>query len=70
MRAKFTRMKYEIDSPIFFKRNRVYRLYSGGKLFGDFFGDEAVDGQYPEEWVASAEIHKAQPPAERGNVDC
>lgn len=59
-------MKYEIDSPIFFKRNRVYRLYSGGKLFGDFFGDEAVDGQYPEEWVASAvkSIKPNRPPNE------
>lgn len=39
--------------PIFFKRNRVFRVYLGGKLFSDFFGDEAQDGNYPEEWVAS-----------------
>lgn len=40
--------------PIFFERNRVRRVYTGGKLFGDFFGDAAVDGFLPEEWVASA----------------
>ena len=44
-------MKFE---PVFFERNRVWRVYSGGKLFHGFFGDEPVDGFYPEEWVASA----------------
>ena len=39
--------------PIFFERNRVGRVYTGGKLFHDFFGDEAVDGYLPEEWIAS-----------------
>lgn len=39
--------------PIFFKRNRVFRVYQGGKLFHDFFGDPAEDSNYPEEWVAS-----------------
>lgn len=39
--------------PIFFERNRVARVYTGGKLFGDFFGDEPVDGFLPEEWIAS-----------------
>jgi mannose-6-phosphate isomerase len=39
--------------PIFFNRNRVFRVYTGGKLFHPFFGDEAVDGNLPEEWVAS-----------------
>ncbi len=39
--------------PIFFERNRVGRVYTGGKLFHDFFGDEAVDGYMPEEWIAS-----------------
>src|ERR1039457_6594272 len=41
-------------SPIFFERNRVFRVYRGGKLFHDFFGDEAVDGNHPEEWIASS----------------
>lgn len=39
--------------PVFFERNRVGRVYTGGKLFGDFFGDEPVDGFLPEEWIAS-----------------
>jgi len=38
---------------MFFERNRVFRVYEGGKLFHDFFGDEAVDGNLPEEWIAS-----------------
>ncbi len=44
-------MKFE---PIFFERNRVGRVYTGGKLFHDFFGDEPVDGFLPEEWIASS----------------
>jgi mannose-6-phosphate isomerase len=40
-------------SPLFFERNRVFRVYEGGKLFHDFFGDEAADGNLPEEWIAS-----------------
>ncbi|MBQ9860061.1 MAG: class I mannose-6-phosphate isomerase [Clostridia bacterium] len=40
--------------PIFFERNRVGRVYTGGKLFAGFFGDEAEDGFLPEEWIASA----------------
>jgi mannose-6-phosphate isomerase len=43
----------ELQSPLFFERNRVFRVYEGGKLFHDFFGDEAVDGNLPEEWIAS-----------------
>jgi len=39
--------------PVFFKRNRVARVYQGGKLFADFFGDEPIDNMYPEEWIAS-----------------
>ena len=41
------------NQPIFFERNRVGRVYTGGKLFHDFFGDEPVDGFKPEEWIAS-----------------
>ena len=44
-------MKFE---PIFFERNRVARVYMGGKLFGEFFGDEPKDGFFPEEWIASS----------------
>lgn len=50
------------NSPVFFERNRVGRVYSGGKLFGSFFGDEPVDGFLPEEWIASSvkAINKVQ----------
>ncbi len=41
-------------SPVFFRRNRVARVYRGGKLFHDFFGDPAEDGFLPEEWIASS----------------
>ena len=41
------------DKPIFFEQNRVYRVYTGGKLFAGFFGDSSEDSFYPEEWVAS-----------------
>ena len=30
--------------PVFFKRNRVFRVYLGGKLFHDFMGDAPEDG--------------------------
>jgi mannose-6-phosphate isomerase len=43
-----------VGHPIFFERNRVFRVYLGGKLFHEFFGDPPEDGFYPEEWVASA----------------
>ncbi len=43
-----------IKEPIFFERNRVGRVYTGGKLFSGFFGDEPVDGFLPEEWIASS----------------
>ena len=42
-----------VKAPIFFNPNRVYRIYKGGKLFSDFFGDDSEDGNYPEEWIAS-----------------
>lgn len=42
------------NEPIFFEKNRVFRVYLGGKLFSDFFGDDSEDGFYPEEWVVSS----------------
>lgn len=42
-----------VRQPVFFERNRVFRVYTGGKLFHDFFGDEAADSNKPEEWIAS-----------------
>jgi mannose-6-phosphate isomerase len=42
------------NEPVFFERNRVYRITLGGLLFHDLFGDEAKDTNYPEEWIASS----------------
>lgn len=42
-----------INNPIFFNRNRVGRIYTGGLLFSGFFGDAPEDGFLPEEWVCS-----------------
>lgn len=42
-----------ISQPIFFERNRVFRVYDGGKLLGSFTGEPCEDGKYPEEWIAS-----------------
>lgn len=45
-----------IKEPIFFEKNRVFRVYTGGALFADFFGDDSVDGNEPEEWVVSSVV--------------
>lgn len=42
------------SQPVFFEKNRVFRVYLGGKLFADFFGDESDDSFYPEEWICSS----------------
>lgn len=42
------------NRPVFFRRNRVFRVYSGGKLFHPFLGDAPEDGNFPEEWIASS----------------
>lgn len=42
------------QKPVFFRRNRVFRVYLGGKLFHDFLGDAPVDGNEPEEWICSS----------------
>ncbi len=42
------------SQPIFFEKNRVFRVYLGGKLFSDFFDDETVDSFFPEEWICSS----------------
>lgn len=46
--------------PVFFRRNRVFRVYRGGKLFHDFLGDAPEDGNEPEEWICSA-VHAINP---------
>ena len=40
--------------PVFFKKNRVFRVYLGGKLLDEFVGDNGSDGSFPEEWICSA----------------
>lgn len=42
------------QKPVFFKRNRVFRVYLGGELYREFLGDTDGDGFYPEEWIASS----------------
>ena len=42
-----------INKPIFFERNKVGRVYTGGLLFSDLFGDEKKDSYFPEEWICS-----------------
>ena len=49
-------MKQLVKEPIFFERNRVYRIYKGGKVYKDYFNDGFDDGEdnfFPEEWIAS-----------------
>ena len=55
------------NKPIFFEKNRVGRVYTGGKLFADFFGDDSVDSYKPEEWVAS--IVQSEKGNTSGNVE-
>jgi len=43
-----------LDQPLFFSPNRVWRLYTGGLLLDRFSGaEEEIDGHLPEEWLAS-----------------
>lgn len=43
-----------IHEPVFFNRNRVFRVYRGGMPYAEFFGtNEDGDNMFPEEWVAS-----------------
>ena len=49
-------IKSIVSQPIFFERNRVYRIYHGGKPFKEIFADgfdDGTDNMFPEEWVAS-----------------
>lgn len=44
----------ELRSPLFFESTRVWRCYLGGRLLGEFLGNEAAaDGYFPEDWLAS-----------------
>jgi mannose-6-phosphate isomerase len=51
-------VKQLVREPIFFERNRVYRIYLGGKPYKNIFNDvngydDGTDNMFPEEWVAS-----------------
>ena len=49
-------IKQIVKEPIFFERNRVYRIYKGGKPYKEIFNDgfdDGTDNMFPEEWVAS-----------------
>lgn len=45
-----------VRAPIFFEKNRVGRVYTGGALFAELFGDDSTDGFEPEEWVVSSVV--------------
>lgn len=40
--------------PVFFRGNRVFRVYLGGLMFHNFMGGPAEDGNLPEEWICSS----------------
>ncbi|MGN0771593.1 MAG: class I mannose-6-phosphate isomerase [Christensenellales bacterium] len=42
-----------VTRPIFFEKNRVYRIYQGGKGYAQLCSDGSEDGYFPEEWIAS-----------------
>lgn len=49
-------LKELVNKPLFFERNRVYRIYKGGKPYKEIFNDgfdDGTDTMFPEEWVAS-----------------
>lgn len=45
--------KTALTKPLFFERNRVYRVYKGGKAYASLMGDKPEDDFFPEEWIAS-----------------
>ena len=51
-------VKRIVREPVFFERNRVYRIYLGGKQYTKIFDradgyDDGTDNFFPEEWIAS-----------------
>ena len=49
-------IKKLVKEPIFFERNRVFRIYLGGKPYEGIFNDgydDGTDNNFPEEWIAS-----------------
>jgi len=45
------------------EENRVWRMYTGGKLLDELHGREGEDGCYPEDWLASV-VEAINPPRE------
>jgi len=45
------------------QENRVWRMYTGGKLLDELHGREGEDGCYPEDWLASV-VEAINPPRE------
>ena len=43
----------KFERPVFFRGNRTFRVYLGGKLLSEMKGEEPVDGFFPEEWICS-----------------
>lgn len=41
------------SEPVFFEKNRVFRIYLGGKQYADLRGEKPEDTLFPEEWIAS-----------------
>ena len=39
--------------PVFFERNRVFRIYLGGKGYHKLLGDPNTNNLFPEEWICS-----------------
>lgn len=53
-RGGFTMGKINVwEAPVFLEKNRVWRVYLGGKLLGEFQGNSEEDTNYPEEWISS-----------------
>lgn len=54
--------KIQLDRPVFFCPNRVWRCYTGGALIDKFAGKErGRDGQFPEDWLASTTVAQNGP---------
>ncbi len=47
----------DLEHPLFFQPNRVWRCYTGGVLLDRFVGNSPEqDGDFPEDWLASTTV--------------
>lgn len=52
----------DLNRPLFFRPNRVWRCYTGGALIDRFAGKaRGKDGQFPEDWLASTTVAQNGP---------